>query len=101
MKIVNFSILAYCLWGFATFAHSQSRPPYLTVAIFYVSVDDWADMWLNDVPIVENQHRTGSDKGPQKIEALPQSLCLFNGENVLAIQVDDSTRPVDPNSDYV
>ena len=100
MKIFNFLLLIILYIGIASDAYSQTQRPYLTAATFYISVDDWADMWLNDVPIVENVRRTGDDKSAFITTAVPESLCLFNVNNILAIEVDDSTRPSDPNNDY-
>jgi hypothetical protein len=73
------------LVGLSSFAFSQETRPYLTGATIYISVDDWADIWLNGIPIVDSQRRTPEEKGFQKIQCVPEHICYFRQENVLAI----------------
>ncbi len=82
-------------------AQPQPAPSYLKAVTFHVSVDDWADVWINDIPIVDSQPYTSSGKGPQAIAALPKSLCYFQRENILAIEVSDKAVSVMEPGDSV
>ena len=73
-------------------AFSQNQRPYLTGATIYISVDDWADIWLNDIQIVESQPITPDSKGFQTIQCIPQHLCYFQNENILAIENQDAYK---------
>lgn len=77
--------------GLAAPAFSQTQDPYLVSATFYISVDDWADLWLNDVPIVDSQPRTPANADTKIITAKPNSLCYFSRENILAIEITKTT----------
>ncbi len=72
--------------GFSPAAIAQVAPPYLKSATFYISVDGWADIWLNGIPIRESQPSTPESKGFQTIQCLPKHLCYFQNENILAIE---------------
>lgn len=91
----------FVVLGVGTKATARLAPPYLKAAIFSVSVDKWADIWINDVPVIESQPRTSEEKGPHIWSAILPTICLFKGENILAIEVDDNSRPLDPNQNYV
>jgi hypothetical protein len=83
---------AFCLAiGLAYPALSQTQDPYLVSATFYVSVDDWADLWLNGIPIVDSQPHTPMDADTKIIRAKPNSLCYFTRENLLAIEITKTT----------
>jgi hypothetical protein len=82
-------------------AHSQNTSPYLTGATIYISVDDWADIWLNDIQIVDSQPITPAAKGFQTIQCIPQHLCYFQRENILAIENADAYKVPQPTDDRV
>jgi|GEM_PF-1541588 len=79
------------LIGFPGQAFSQTQDPYLVSATFYLSVDDWADLWLNGVPIVDSQPHTPANADTKIITAKPNSLCYFSRENILAIEITKTT----------
>lgn len=82
-------------------ARSQDLRPYLTGATLYLSVDDWADIWLNGIPIVDSQKRTGEAAGFQTIRCVPEHLCYFQRDNVLAFSNSNAFREPQPAGDRV
>ena len=56
-----------------------------------MSVDDWADLWLNGIPIVDSQPHTPLNADTKIIRAKPNSLCYFSRENLLAIEITKTT----------
>ena len=80
---------------------AQTTAPYLTSATLYISVDDWADIWLNDIQIVDSLPRTPESKGFQTIQCVPQHLCYFQRENLLAIENADAYKIPQPLDDRV
>lgn len=82
-------------------APGEPTKPYLTGAILYLSVDDWADIWLNGIPIVDSQRRTPEEKGFQKIQCVPEHICYFRQENILAIVNANAYVKPQPAGDQV
>jgi hypothetical protein len=80
---------------------AEGSKPYLTGATLYISVDDWADIWLNGIPIVDGQRRTGDDKSFQTIHCLPEHLCYFHRDNLLAILNSNAYRDPQSGDDQV
>ncbi|HVZ81098.1 MAG TPA: hypothetical protein VHE12_09955 [bacterium] len=80
---------------------AQTPRPYLTGATLYISVDDWADIWLNGIPIVDSQRRTPASKGFQTIQCLPDHLCYFHRDNVLAISNSNAYSSIPLPGDQV
>ena len=93
---------------YPSFIHAQNPFPYLKSATIYISVNDWADIWLNGIPIVENQRYTpetvlinGKEETGvyQIIKCRPQHLCYFKKENLLAIENTKANKsPLSPNN---
>ncbi len=78
-------------------AYPQTSDPFLVSATLYLSVDNWADVWLNGVHIVDQQPHTPPEKGFKTIKAKPTSLCYFKRDNLLALEVAKSVLiPVSP-----
>jgi hypothetical protein len=100
LKTFGFLFLALVL-GPVSPGGAQSPAPYLTSATLYISVDDWADIWLNDIQIVDSQPRTPDSKGFQVIQCVPQHLCYFQRENLLAIENSDAYKIPQPLDDRV
>jgi len=67
--------------------NAQTTDRYLTSAVIYLSVDDWGDIWLNGHHIVDQQPYTDYRSTGKIIRALPKSLCYFQNDNILAIEV--------------
>lgn len=82
-------------------AYPQDSSPYLTGATIYISVDDWADIWLNDIEIVDSQPITPAALGFQTIQCIPQHLCYFQRENILAIENTNAYKVPAPVDDRV
>jgi hypothetical protein len=78
-------ILFLAFLGFSSPALSQN-PTYLKSATLYLAVDGWADIWLNGIPIRESQPSTPVLKGFRTIPCLPEHICYFQNENILAIE---------------
>ncbi|HEY5039261.1 MAG TPA: hypothetical protein VIJ93_09345 [bacterium] len=70
----------------STPASAQAVAPYLTAATFYISVDDWADIWLNGEPIIESMPYTPDRSAFRTFACLPKHICYFKRENILAVQ---------------
>ncbi len=85
-------VFGLILGGFFLFSplSAQTDDPYLVSATIYLSVDNWADVWLNGVHIVDQQPHTPPEKGFKTIKAKPSSLCYFTRENILALEVAKS-----------
>ena len=81
-------------------AQSQTTLPYLTGAKFTISVDDWVDVWLNGIPIIDNMSYTGADKGPRSFECLQEHICYFQKNNVLAFEVADAYKKKEPPENF-
>lgn len=96
-----FLCLAFAGLGAGSLARAQTPAPYLTEATFTLSVDDWADISINGIPIIDSQPYTSAEKGPQTTTAVPKSLCYFERENVLAIEVTDKSVGVTIGQDSV
>lgn len=90
MKWACFFILLTVEWGTAAGLAAQDSAPYLVSAKIQLSVESWADIWLNGIRIVNHLPYTDASKGCKTVEALPHSLCYFRRENVLALQVTAS-----------
>ena len=90
--------LAFLLSGSTALAQNR---PYLKSATLYISVKDWADIWLNGIPIVDSQPFTSESRGFQTIACIPRHLCYFQAENILAIENSDAYRQPKPQDDPV
>jgi len=76
--------------------------PYITAATLYASVDYWGDIWINGMPVWGDLRYTQAGKGAWVNKADKQdSLCLFKGENLLAISLADSRRDEGQGEDYI
>lgn len=93
---VMMALLAF----FTTRLGAQSAGRTLTAATLCVAVDDWGDFYLNGMPIVEQPY-TSSDKSFQIIKCLPEHLCYFQRDNILAIQVEKSGKQMARGQDSV
>ena len=93
-------LLCFLFCGLDFSARAQAQLPYLTAATFYISVDDWADLWLNGIPVIDSQPYTGAEKGPQRRNCLPEHLCYFQKNNILAIEVADAVKKREPLEDF-
>lgn len=81
------------------FSRAQAPAPYLVAATFYISVDDWADMWLNGIPVIDSVPYTSVQKGIYINHCEPQHLCYFQRENILSILVTENTQTFKPGQD--
>jgi hypothetical protein len=93
--------ILFAFLGQVSPGYAQTPAPYLTSATLYISVDDWADIWLNDIQIVDSQPRTPDSKGFQVIQCIPRHLCYFQRENLLAIENSDAYKIPQPLDDRV
>jgi hypothetical protein len=89
------------LWvGIPWAARAQEAKPYLASAVLYISVDDWADIWLNGIPIRDSQPYTPSTGPFQKIDCIPEHLCYFHRDNILAIEATNAVQHPPPREDH-
>ncbi len=72
---------------------SQTGDPYLVSADFYVSVDNWADIWLNGISIVDSLPHTPPNVYTKRLKNKLSTLCYFTRDNVLAIEISKSVLP--------
>jgi hypothetical protein len=102
LKIVIKTIFALLvlLTVFAARLEAQTAGRTLIAATLYVAVDDWGDFYLNGIPIVEQPY-TSPDKEYQIVKCIPEHLCYFKRENVLAIQVEKSAKQMNQGQDSV
>src|SRR5579871_929984 len=89
-------LTAVLFWGSFPGVSAQGQPPYLKSATLTLASDGWVDIWLNGVPIRESQPSTPDSKGFQTIQCLPEHLCYFQNENVLAIENANAFRESPP-----
>ena len=82
-------------------ALAQNTAPYLVKATFIISVDDWADIFLNGTPIIDSQRYTPEKSGPQTVTCVPDHLCYFKRENILAVEVSDKSVVTKGDRDVV
>ncbi len=66
---------------------AYAERPYLVSASIYMAADTQADVWLNGIHVTHCPHTTMA-LGPKTILARPDSLCLFNKDNVLSIKLE-------------
>jgi hypothetical protein len=85
---------------FAVRLQAQTAGRILVAATLYVAVDDWGDFYLNGIPISEQPY-TSPDKSYRVVKCIPEHLCYFKRDNVLAIQVEKSGKQMAQGQDSV
>ena len=100
MKRVNFIASLGIFFLGVLPASAQVAPRYLAAATIDLSVDDWGSIWLNGHPIVDQLPYTMEGAEPHEFKCLPEHLCFFQKENVLAIEVANAVKNAPPSEDH-
>jgi len=74
------------------FSQAQMTDRYITQAVFRLSVDQTADFWLNG-HFLKREFYTSLQVDPQVVKFIPDHLCYFQRQNVLAIRVMNEGHP--------